>query len=256
MDLNTLKKIPFSLSDEKIQWVSSTLAAMSEEEKIGQLFCLIAYDSNEYYLQDLIKTYKPGGVMCRPMPMEEAVKSIEVMQKNSHLPLLIAANLEKGGNGLVVEGTSLGSQMQVAATNDVDMARKLGELCGNVGSAIGCNWAFAPIIDIDYNFRNPITNTRTLGSDPERVKNMGKAYVEAIQALGVAASIKHFPGDGCDERDQHLVTSINDLSCDDWDKTYGEVYKASISAGALTVMIGHIMQPAYSKKIESCPSRS
>jgi len=77
---------------------------------------------------------------------------------------------------------------------------------------------------------------------------MGAAYVKAVQEKNVAASIKHFPGDGVDERDQHLVTSINDLSCEDWDKTFGAAYKESIEAGALTVMIGHIMQPSYSKK--------
>jgi beta-N-acetylhexosaminidase len=54
----------------------------------------------------------------------------------------------------------------------------------------------------------------------------------------VAASIKHFPGDGCDERDQHLVTAINDLSCEEWDKTFGKVYQENIDAGALTVMVG------------------
>jgi len=74
-------------------------------------------------------------------------------------------------------------------------------------------------------------------------------YVKAVQKEGVAASIKHFPGDGVDERDQHLVTSINSLSCEDWDKTFGAAYKASIDAGALTVMIGHIMQPEYSRKL-------
>lgn len=62
-------------------------------------------------------------------------------------------------------------------------------------------------------------------------------------------TIKHFPGDGCDERDQHLVTSINDLSCEEWDATYGEVYKACIDAGVLSCMVGQIMQPAYSKKL-------
>ncbi|HWT74165.1 MAG TPA: glycoside hydrolase family 3 N-terminal domain-containing protein, partial [Mobilitalea sp.] len=138
--------------------------------------------------------------------------------------------------------------MQVAATNDDDMAYKLGVTCGREGAAVGCNWAFAPIIDIDYNFRNPITNTRTFGSDPDRVRRMGVQYVKGVQEQGVAASIKHFPGDGVDERDQHLVTSINSLSCEEWDQTYGAAYKACISAGAKTVMIGHIMQPAYSRK--------
>ncbi len=163
--------------------------------------------------------------------------------------MLVAANLEKGASGIVREGTFLGSPLSIGATDEVSMAGKLGEVCGSEGAAVGANWAFAPIIDIDYNFRNPITNIRTFGSDPERVKNMGVAYVEAVQAHGVAASIKHFPGDGRDERDQHLVTSINDMSVEDWDATYGAAYAASIAAGAMTVMVGHIMQPAYSKAL-------
>ena len=78
---------------------------------------------------------------------------------------------------------------------------------------------------------------------------MGVSYLKALQSRGLAATIKHFPGDGCDERDQHLVTSINDLSCEEWDATYGEVYKACIDAGVLSCMVGQIMQPAYSKKL-------
>jgi beta-N-acetylhexosaminidase len=110
---------------------------------------------------------------------------------------------------------------------------------------------FAPIIDIDRNFRNPITNTRTFGSDPEMVKRCGEAYVKAVQAEGVAACIKHFPGDGCDERDQHLVTTVNDLSCEDWMAAYGAAYKAGIEAGSLTAMVGHIMQPAWSRRLSA-----
>jgi beta-N-acetylhexosaminidase len=85
---------------------------------------------------------------------------------------------------------------------------------------------------------------------------MGVAYVEAVQKHGVAASIKHFPGDGRDERDQHLVTSINDMSCEDWDATYGAAYQASIAAGAMTVMVGHIMQPAYSRRLRPAQADS
>ena len=93
------------------------------------------------------------------------------------------------------------------------MYKRQAEACAREAAAVGANWAFAPIIDIDTNFRNPITNTRTFGSDPDRVKRMGEAYVKRVQELGLAASIKHFPGDGQDERDQHLVTSINDRDC-------------------------------------------
>lgn len=244
-----LKANPFYLSDKDVGWVESTLAGMTKEEKIGQLFCLIAAQGTEEEIKRIYKVMKPGGIMYRPMKTEEAVSLTNVIDKYAEIPLLIAANLEKGGNGIVEEGTLLHAPLGIAATDDVKNAERLGTLCAREGGAVGANWAFAPIIDIDYNFRNPITNTRTLGSDPERVKNMGLAYVKAVQAGGLAASIKHFPGDGMDERDQHLVTSINSLPSDDWDKTYGAAYKACIDAGALTCMIGHIMQPSWSKKL-------
>lgn len=247
--LAKLKEKPFSLNDNGVEWVRETLNNMTVEEKIGQLFCLIGFSDDKEYLKNLLDTVEPGGIMCRPMPLEQAVEANRFLQKTSRIPMLIAANLEKGGNGAVFEGTSFGAPMEIGATNDYTQGYKLGDICGAEGSAVGINWAFAPIIDIDYNFRNPITNTRTFGSNPEIVKNMGAQYVKAVQKYEMAASIKHFPGDGMDERDQHLVTSINSMSCEEWDKTYGEVYKASIEAGAKTVMIGHIMQPAYSKKL-------
>jgi beta-N-acetylhexosaminidase len=244
-----LKGKPFFLNDEDIRWVRDTLAGMTLDQKVGQLFCLVSYTGDENAMKKLVRDYMPGGLMCRPMPAVEVVSNVCVLQSNAAIPMLISANLERGGVGIIEEGTCIGSQLQVAATDDDSMAYRLGLVCGREGAAVGANWAFAPIIDIDYNFRNPITNSRTFGSDPERVRRMGAQYVKGVQECGVAASIKHFPGDGMDERDQHLVTSINSLSCEDWDATYGAAYRAGIEAGALTVMVGHIMQPAYTRRL-------
>lgn len=47
--------------------------------------------------------------------------------------------------------------------------------------------------------------------------------------------------------DQHILTSVNSLSCEEWDATYGKIYSGLIQAGAQTVMVGHIAQPAYQK---------
>ena len=244
-----LRGKPFCLDDAAIAWVEKTRDAMSMEQKMGQLFCLIARFGTEEEVKEILDVLEPGGIMFRPMPTEQAVDLTGILQRYLKVPALVAANLEKGGNGIVEEGTLIGSPMGVAATDDKKSAERLGTLCAREGKAVGANWAFAPIIDIDYNFRNPITNTRTFGSDPERVAMMGCAYVEALQKEGVAASIKHFPGDGVDERDQHLLTSVNTLSADEWDATFGMVWKKAIDAGALTAMIGHIMQPAWSKKL-------
>ncbi|MDR1533334.1 MAG: glycoside hydrolase family 3 protein [Clostridiales bacterium] len=241
---------PFGLDAEGAKWVNDTLAGMTEDEKIGQLFCLVAYNDDENVLRHFAEDLHAGGLMCRPMAdNEELISTVNLLREYSKIPMLIAANLESGGDGMTVSGTKVGTQMQIAATGDAGYARALGEVVGAEASALGVNWAFAPVIDIDCNFRNPITATRTYGSNFETVRDFGAEYVKAVQSHGVAASVKHFPGDGCDERDQHLVTSINSLSVEDWDKTYGEVYKAAIAAGALTVMAGHIMQPAYSKAL-------
>jgi len=242
-----LKAKPFYLTDNDIEWVLNTLNGMSVEDKIHHLFCLITYNDEEEYCKFIGQVVRPGGFMSRIMHAEECISAINKMQKYSKIPMLVAANLEAGGNGITTEGTVLGRPLEIGATHEIEQGRRLGEVCGVEGSAVGCNWAFAPIIDIDYNWRNPITNTRTFGSDPVLVKELGKAYVVEVQKHGLAACIKHFPGDGRDERDQHIAPSINDLSCEEWDKTYGEAYKASIEAGCKTVMIGHILQPAYSR---------
>lgn len=246
-----LMERPFYLNDEQIKWVEDTLGRMTEKEKIGQLFCLISYSSEEKFLRQLTEEYMVGGVMGRKMPVEEVHQMITVLQETSKIPMLIAANFEAGGDGLIEEGTNVGPNLQVGATGDPQFAYKQGYVCGKEGTAVGANWAFAPVIDIDNNFRNPIMATRLYGKDPKLVRDCGREYTKAVQQFDMAVSIKHFPGDGVDERDQHLVTSINSLSCEEWDRTYGEAYKACIEEGALTVMAGHIMMPEYSRKL--CP---
>ncbi|MCR3759514.1 glycoside hydrolase family 3 protein [Clostridium felsineum] len=244
-----LKANPFYLKEEDISWVYNTLKSMNLKEKVGQLFCPVGITDDEEELKAFVNKIKPGGMMYRPGKGEDIRRTHKVLQDNSKIPLLLAANLEAGGNGIAVDGTYFGKQMQVAATDDEKMAYKLGLVAGREGRAVGCNWAFAPIVDIDMNFRNPITNVRTYGSDPKRVVTMAKNCMKGMNEAGVAVSIKHFPGDGVDERDQHLLSSVNSLSVEEWDKTYGMVYKEMIEAGAQTVMAGHIMLPSYSKKL-------
>ena len=98
-----------------------------------------------------------------------------------------------------------------------------------------------------YNWRNPIISSRSFANDPDLVLEMSLAYMRGIQESGIAPAAKHFPGDGLDERDQHLSFSINHFSCEEWDATYGKVYQGLIEAGLPSIMAGHIHQPAYSR---------
>ena len=223
IDFNKFKANPFFLNDKDVEWVRGTLEKMSTEEKTGQLFFLIAYEPDRKFIEKVTKNIGAGGVMCRAMPKEKVIETVRLLQTESKLPMLISANLEAGGNGICSDGTKIGSQMMVAATGKKEYAAALGAVCAEEGLAVGANYAFAPVVDIDYNFRNPITNTRTFGSDAETVLSFSAEYMKECQSRGVACSVKHFPGDGRDERDQHLCTTVNDLSAEEWDKTYGRI---------------------------------
>jgi beta-N-acetylhexosaminidase len=107
------------------------------------------------------------------------------------------------------------------------------------------NWLFNPVVDLNYNFNNPITNIRALGDDPRQVSRLATIWLQAMQQHGVAATAKHFPGDGIDDRDQHLLTSVNSLPFAQWLETFGLVWKAVIEAGVMCIMPGHISLPDY-----------
>lgn len=244
-----LKAKPFDLTDDQIQKVQRIVEQMPIEEKIGQLFCLHGDYKDNDEIKQVIAEYTPGAMMYRPGDSQQIQEIHRLIQQSSKVPLLLAANLEAGGDGIGNDGTFFGRAIQVAAAEDEKHAYRLGKIAGAEGAAVGCNWAFAPVVDINFNFANPITNVRTFGSDVTRVKDLALQYIRGCQEEGVAVSIKHFPGDGVDDRDQHLLTSVNSLSTDEWDQTYGVVYRELIEAGAKTVMVGHIMQPAYSRKL-------
>ena len=94
--------------------------------------------------------------------------------------------------------------------------------------AVGCNWNFAPIVDLTYNWRNTIVQIRAFNNVPDDVIRYSKAFFKGTKTREMATCMKHFPGDGTEENDQHLIMGVNEMSCEEWDQTYGKVYKALI----------------------------
>ncbi len=239
-----LKAKPFQLGSRDIAWVDTTLSKMTLEEKIGQLFCPIGYSTDPSYL-DMLLSHHIGGLFFRDGVGAEMRATFEYAQSHSEIPLLIPSNLEAGGDGAATDGTPYGKQMACAAADDKVYAYRLGKIACSEASALGINWAFAPVVDIDANDHNPITNVRTYGRDVDVIISYAKEYMRGARECGVATSIKHFPGDGIDERDQHLLTSVNSLSMEEWDNSYGRIYRELIEEGTLSVMVGHIALPSY-----------
>ena len=245
-----LKAKPYNLQEDDIRWVEETIAAMTPEEKVGQLFFQLTASQEEGYLKELMEKYHLGGCRYNPMPGAAVQQQNRTLQKYARVPLFIACNTESGGDGACADGTGIGSGIKIGATRNDDYAFALGKMSNEEAAAIGCNMAFAPVCDILYNWENTEVITRAFGNDPARVAAMSKAYMDGLHTIpGFACTAKHFPGNGQDFRDAHLSNNVNYFTPEEWDKTYGLVYKTLIDGGLDAIMGGHIMLPEYARAI-------
>jgi beta-N-acetylhexosaminidase len=226
-------------------WVQKTLASLSLDEKLGQLLHPnIRPHWTEEELKKALPPVRLGGAFIFSGPGSEFVRVTRLLQSGTGVPLVISTDLESGAGRMISGATSFPDLMSLAAADDVELARRMGEATAVEARAYGVHWTFGPVVDVNMNPANPITNTRGLGDDPQKIARLATALVESMQAHGLAATVKHFPGDGWDDRDQHLATTINPLSAKEWNKTSGIPYRETFAAGCWTTMIGHIAMPS------------
>jgi len=247
---------PYGLSAEQIRWVEDTLAGMSDEEKVGQLFINLfhlgvdTFSGNLWTHKDLLVKYHIGGARYRGGKSTQVQKLLNQLQTDAKIPLLIAANCDAGGNGACSDGTYIASGAQCEASRDPTVAYHAGLVSGREESALGVNVNFDPCVDILFNWRNTIVNTRAYGTHADDVIRYTNAYIQGLRAgAEIICCIKHFPGDGSEERDHHLVLGVNELSPEQWDVSFGRVYQHHIDNGVEMIMAGHFALPTYQKKL-------
>lgn len=225
--------------------IEARLSAMTLEEKIGQLLHpFVRPQDSPAALREYLADFQPGGVFIMPGTRKEVAACIDVVQGCSRTPVVISSDLENGPGRMVKDATVFPDLMALAATRDVELARAMARSGAREGLELGIHWTFGPLVDINANPQNPITNTRGLGDDPELISELAIALITEMQQHGLAATAKHFPGDGYDARDQHVCTTINPLSREDWNRLSGEMFRRTIQAGVWTIMIGHISLPS------------
>jgi beta-N-acetylhexosaminidase len=234
------------LTPDALSWVDTTLASMSLEERVGHLLCPEDQNYSLDEWQRILDDVPLGCVFFARNSPQRLRACLDVIQTRARIPVLVASDLEHGA-GVMIEGaTDFPFAMACGAANDPELMRSMGRATALEGRHHGIHWTFSPVVDLNLNFQNPVTNVRSLGDDADRVSRLAAAWIEGMQETGqLAATAKHFPGDGVDDRDQHLCTSVNALPMEQWRRSYGKVWRAAIAAGVLSIMPGHIALPDY-----------
>ncbi len=238
----SLALAPFNLSAEDIAWVRKTRDGLSTEDKIKQLFVHISIGDDLANIDRLGKM-KPGGLHRFMGPeLEPAWNATRQFLEMSEVPPFITGDIEGGGH-LSPVMTQFPNQIALAAANDTQLSARLLDAVCQESKALGFNWSFTPVIDVNHVTESAIVGTRSYGSDLARIAAQSQTHVEVLQRNGIAATAKHWPGEGFDQRDQHLVTTINPLNMEEWHKIFGTLYKGLIDQGLFTVMSAHIACP-------------
>jgi beta-N-acetylhexosaminidase len=244
-------------------WVNQTLAGLSLREKVAQMVWPSVFgdytsgDSPQWQrLTNYVVNEKVGGFTISVGSPTEVASKLNALQAMSRIPLLFGADLEAGagfrarGGYFIPNAIDLGGavvappEMAIGATGDTTLAYEEGKLTAVEGRALGIHIAYAPVLDVNNNPANPVINTRSYGEDPRLVAQLGSAFIRGLQANGMIATGKHFPGHGDTGVNSHLALPVVTVSRSRLDSVELIPFKAAVDNGVGAIMSFHGSMPA------------
>ncbi|WP_193105735.1 glycoside hydrolase family 3 protein [Brachybacterium sp. FME24] len=247
--------------------IDELLAAMSIEQKIGQLFVAVGYGSTADAphpsntsttgvdtIADIVRTHHVGGLIY--FVWSDNLQDIEQIATLSNdvqdaaldsggIPLVISADEERGVvYRLPAPATPLPGAMALGATGSRAHARKAGDIVGTELRAAGICQAFAPVVDVNIEAQNPVIGVRSLGADPEAVARLGATQIKGLQGTNCSAAAKHFPGHGDTATDSHVGLPVIDHTRQELDEIDLPPFVAAIDEGIDSIMTAHILVPS------------
>ncbi|MFW6155048.1 MAG: glycoside hydrolase family 3 protein [Planctomycetota bacterium] len=233
------------LTDAQQRWVDTTFDELTRRERIAQLIVptLTPDTAAPLSIADYVATTGIGGGHLFGGPVETVRELAAEAQQAAKVPLLLTGDFEAGCGPRIREAVAWPGEMALGAAGDEALAGAMGASIAAEATGAGYNWAFGPIVDLaavkDYQ-----RQVDSYGRDPQAVARLAVAQIEAMQAGGLAACAKHFPGDGFDDRDQHLMTLVNPLTAEDWWANSAVPFQAAIEAGVWSIMVSCIGLPS------------
>jgi beta-N-acetylhexosaminidase len=251
---------PIRLTHDGEKWAEKTLRKLTVEEKVGQVFMIwcrasflnvenpeylqLQEDMQKYHVGSFAMTVHVDGPFLLRSEPYEAAELLNRLQKDSKLPLLFAADFERGVSMRLMGATVFPHAMAFGGDGKLDDAENFGRITAEESRAIGIQWNFFPDADVNSNPANPIINTRSFGEDPKQVGDLVAAYIKGAHEGGMLTTAKHFPGHGDTATDSHLgVASVN-VDRAHLDSIELPPFREAIAAGVDSVMVAHVTVPA------------
>ena len=223
---------------------------LSLREKVLQTVVLRLNNGRESAVKNAGAAFFFGEIITESEDcgLDQARQTLRKYTDQCSIPMLITSDFENGCGSMLKGLTPLPYMMSLGATNSEEIAYNYGKATALEALSVGANWSLSPIVDLNLNRRNPLINVRSLTDDPDLAIRLLKQVIRGMQENGLGACAKTFPGDGIDWRDQHCMTTTNNLSWEDWKRLSGRVFQEVIDDGVYSIMPGHITLPAYQKE--------
>lgn len=280
--------LPVMADTDPNGWAERTLASMTLDEKIGQLFIVTAFSDpdllrptakeffekavkdaglsykwNEYggkeFISEVITQFGIGGVIF--MSRGRSVSQLEMtnhFQRISKYPLFIAQDNETGLGDHLTDAIRFPHAMALGAIADENLLYEFGREVGNECQVLGVNMNYSPVVDVNIDYRNPVIHMRSFGEDKEKVSSKAIAYMKGMQEVGVVACAKHFPGHGDTHVDSHYDLPHINKTLEELERIELYPFNKMIEAGVRSIMTAHLEVPALEPqpKVASSLSRS
>lgn len=230
------------------RWVDSVYNTLSMRQRVAQLFVPKVSPANVASAKQTINTYVKtlgvGGLLFSKGTIDQYAQLTDYAQSIAAVPLVMTLDGEWGPAMRVTGTTRFPYNMSLGAIEDEQLLYEYGKEVARECRLLGINVNFAPVLDVNSNPANPVIGYRSFGEDPERVARLGTAYSRGLEAGGVMAVGKHFPGHGDTSKDSHKELPMVDHSRQQLDAIDLLPFRRFIDAGMSGIMVGHLNVPA------------
>jgi beta-N-acetylhexosaminidase len=230
------------------------MSPFSLRRQVGQLL-IAGFDGTQVpvELRSIAREFGLGGAILFARNVEEPAQVAELSFGLSRLepdmPAWVSVDQEGGRVARLKKPfTEWPPMATLGRSGDVALAERFARALASELRAVGVTLDYAPVLDIHTNPKNPVIGDRALADQTATVARLGAAIVTVLQAEGIAACGKHFPGHGDTSVDSHLELPLIEHPPELLREREFVPFAAAVAAGVATIMTAHVLVPSLDEE--------